>query len=374
MLLLLLGLWPALLLGQAAGPPSPAKGPPIPEEWWRGRIERPLRCGARKYPATLGFDFRYWTGLDFTIDLKEFLPLRNGRRLYVIFRVTPEGRPPRFFMQRQFIPPVLNLPPEAKLKDLQIMVGGGVHLGVGKYKIDAVAADQNGRACRQSWTVNAKAMAEPLRQDPLTVETPPPVKPRLPGEVRQRVAIIANADTFGPRRYGAKLSARDRSALLDSLRSLADTWDTADFSLHLLDIERRKVLLTEPRLEPASFERMDEALRKIDATTIDLESLKPGARGAFLAQFVERNSTDWTAYNAVIFIGPAWRWFDRLPDSARKRVNDLPRLYHLALTPTRLPPANLVKQFVGSQDGTVLAVHFPADLARAIKRIRPEKR
>jgi hypothetical protein len=58
--------------------------------------------------------------------------------------------------------------------------------------------------------------------------------------------------------------------------------------------------LTEPRLEPASFERIDEALKKIDTTTVDIESLKRGARGDFIAQFVERNIADWTKYDAVI--------------------------------------------------------------------------
>ena len=351
-----------------------AKPPVISEEWWTGKIQRPLRCSAQKYPATLGFDFRYWTGLDFAIDLKQFLPLQNGRRLYVLFRVTPEGRPPRFFMQRQFISPGLRFPPDVKIDKLQITVGGGVHLGVGKYKIDAVAADQDGRACRANWSVEAKPIAEPLRQEPLTVETPPPAKPRVPGEQRQRVAIVANADTYGPRRYGSKLSARDRSMLLDSLQSLADTWDTADFSVSLLDIEQRRVLLAEPRLEPASFDRIDQALRKIDTMTVDIDSLKRGARGDFIAQFVERSLTDWTKHDAVIFIGPAWRWFDKLPESARKRYSDLPRIYHLAMTPMRFPPENLFKQFVAAQDGHVLPVHWPGDLARAIRRIRQEKR
>jgi hypothetical protein len=34
----------------------------------------------------------------------------------------------------------------------------------------------------------------------------------------------------------------------------------------------------------------------------------------------------------------------------------------------------LFKQFVGAQDGHVLAVHWPGDLARAIKKIRQERR
>jgi hypothetical protein len=368
--LVLAAIWPALLLSQAAAP----KPGTVPEAWWTGRIERPLRCEANKYPAILGFDFRYWTGIDFLLDLQQFTPLKPGRRLYLLFRVTPEGRPPRYFLQRQFMPDSIGqLPPGAKLKNLQMPVGGGVHLGAGKYKVDAVVADQDGRACRQNWNVVAKPIAEPLRQEPLTVETPPPPKSRVPGEARQRVAVVANADSFGPRRYSAKLSARDRSALMDSLQSLADTWDSADFSLHLLHLERRQVLLTEPRLESASFERIDEALRRLDNSTVDIGSLERGARGAFFAQFVERSAADWSRYDAVIFLGPAWRWFDRLPEALRKKQRDLPRMYHLALTPQRFPPDNLFKQFVAAQDGQVLPVHYPVDLARAIKKVRQVK-
>ena len=362
-----LAAWPFLLFAQTL--PSS-----VPEAWWSGKIERPLHCSANKYPAVLGFDFRYWTGLDFALDLAQFVPLKPGGRIYVLFRVTPEGKPPRFFLQRQFMPSAQQLPPGVKLKNLQFTVGGGVHLGVGKYKLDAVVADQDGRACRQSWHVDAKPVAEPLRQEPLTVETLPPLKPRVPGEARQRVAIVANADTFGPRRYSAKLSARDRSVLVDSLQSLAASWDTADFSLHLLHLERRQVLLDVARLDESSYDRIDEALRKLDTNSVDIGSLQRGARGGFFAQFVERSLAGWSGYDAVIFLGPAWRWFDRLPDPARKKFSDLPKLYHLALTPVRFPPDNLFKQFVAAQDGHVLTVNYPADLARAIKKIGQDRR
>ena len=115
-------------------------------------------------------------------------------------------------------------------------------------------------------------------------------------------------------------------------------------------------------------------LRKVDTMTVDLESLKRGVRGDFVAQFVERSMPEWSRYDAVVFVGPAWRWFDKLPDPARKKLSDLPKIYYLALTPLRFPPANLVKQFVDSQGGRVFNVNWPGDLAKAIKRIRQEKR
>lgn len=320
----------------------------------------------------LGFDFRYWTGVDFYVGLKQFLPLEPGRRLYLLIRATPEGRASRFFMMQQSLPAPGQIPAEVKTKDLQLQIGGGVHLGLGKYRIDAMVVSHDGRACRVSWKAEAKAIAEPLRQGPLTVEAwPPPAKTTPePGQPRQRVALVLNADTFGPRRYSGKLGARDRSALVDSLQSLTDTWDAAEFSVQLLHLERRQVLLTEPTIGPTTFGRIDDALRTLDTQTVDLDSLRRGARGDFFAQYIERESAKWAGLDAVVFLGPAWRWFDKLPEGAKVRQRGFPKFYHLALGPLRFPPENLIKQFVDAQGGQVLRVNWPADLARGIKKIR----
>ena len=344
----------------------------VPDSWWTKPIERELRCQSFKYPPQLGFDFRYWTGVDFYLGLEQFQPLAPGRRLYLLLRATPEGRPSRFFMMQQGMLAPEQIPSDVKARNLQVQVGGGVHLGLGKYRIDAMVVSHDGRACRVNWKAEAKAIAEPLRQEPLTVETWPPRRSTAstPGQPRQRVAIIANADTFGPRRFSAKLGARDRSALVDSLQSLIDTWDTAEFSLQLLHLERRQVLLNEPSIEPTTFGRVDDALRRLDTQTVDLDSLRRGARGDFFARFVERESANWAGLDAVVFLGPAWRWFDKLPEGAKARQRGLPKLYHLAMGPFRFPPENLFKQFVDAQNGHVIRVNLPADLARGIKRIR----
>lgn len=357
------------MTGQSAAPAS--QPPQVPDEWWTGKIERRLDCRSFKYSPMLGFDFRYWTGIDFALGFKQFEPLRPGRRLYLLLRATPEGLAPRYFMAQQGLPDASQLPPGTRLKDLQIQIGGGVHVGVGKYKIEALVRDSDGRACRDSWKAEAKPVAEPLRMEPATVEVWKPAQPRPKAAGRaQRVAIIANADTFGPRRYSAKLSARDRSALVDSVQSLVDTWDTADFSLTVLHLERRQVLMKEAAIGPATFQKFDDALRRLDTMTVDLDSLKKGARGDFFAQFLERESGNWAGLDAVVFIGPAWRWFDRLPEGARAKQSGLPKLYHVALTPFRFPPENLFKQYVDAQNGHVLRVNTPTDLARGIKRIR----
>lgn len=367
----MLGALPAVSLAQNGSLPAG-----VPDSWWTSRIERQLNCQSLKYPAMLGFDFRYWTGVDFILGLEQFQPLGPGRRLYLLLRATPEGRPSRFFMMQQYLPAPGQLPADVKAKSLQMQIGGGVHLGLGKYRIDAMVVSHDGRACRVNWKAEAKPIAEPLRQEPLTVETWPPPRPASASaasagqQTRQRVAIIANADTFGPRRYSAKLGARDRSALVDSLQSLVDTWDTADFSLQLLHLERRQVLLNEPSIQPTTFGRVDDALRRLDTQTVDLDSLRRGARADFFAQFVERESANWEGLDAVVFLGPAWRWFDKLPGGARAKQRSLPKLYHLALGPFRFPPENLFKQFVDAQDGQVFRVNWPADLARGIKKIR----
>ncbi|MBM3795344.1 MAG: hypothetical protein FJW31_15060 [Acidobacteria bacterium] len=346
----------------------------IPDAWWEGRIERKLSCQARHYPALLSFDFRYWTGVDFSIGLKQFEPLgAKGQRVAVLFRVTPQGRPPRYFRKLQFLPATSQLPPNAKLKDLAITLGGGVHIGAGKYRLDVLVVDRERRACRQNWTVDAKPIAEALRQPPLTVEEMPPVPPSAPCDRTDRVTVVLNADVFSPQRYRTQLSARDRGMLLDSLESLTANWPCVSFSVEAVHLERRQIVLAEAPLEAALYDRLDDALRGIDLGKVDMDSLRKGAQADFFAGFIESRAADWDRYKAVIFLGPGWRpAAEKLEGWARSKRANAPRLYYVALSPFPFPPENLVAKYVGSQDGRILRVSTPVELVKAIKRIRED--
>lgn len=364
--------WPILLFAQFPVDPG-TKAESQVKAFWDAPIEHKLDCQSRKYPANLGFDFRYWAGIDFQVDLDQFAPLRPDRRLYMLLRVTPEGKDPRHFVHLQPLPAAGDLPENAPLKRLQIQVGGGVHLGSGKYKMEAMVLDDERRGCRASWNVTAKAVAQPLRQEPLTVGTRrgARIQPRK-GEAAQKVVVVLNADTWSPRRYSSKLSSWDRSALIDSLMSMVDTWNTAEFSVYLLHLENRKLLFEGPIGAPGTFRKLMEAMFRIETGKVDIGSLKRGASGDYLAQFVERESHKWTGADAVVFLGPAWRWADKVPEGLKKKLAGATRFYHVALVPPVLPAENIVRHFVSSQDGRVLRVSTPADLAGAIRKIRAD--
>ncbi len=348
----------------------------IPAEWWEGRIESKLNCQARHYPALLGFDFRYWTGVDFSIGLKQFAPLGvTGSRVTVLFRVTPQGRAPRFFRKLQLLPSAGQLPAGANLKDLMITLGGGVHLGEGKYQLDALVVDARRRACRQSWRVEAKPIAEPLRQEPLTVEAMPPTPPSPPCEQTGRVAVVLNADVFSPRRYRTQLSARDRGVLFDSLESLTVNWPCVTFTVEAVHLERRQIVLAETPLAPAIYDRLDDALRGIDLGKVDMDSLRKGAQADFFAGFIESRTAEWDQCQAVVFVGPGWRpATEKLEGWGKSKRPKAPPLFYVALSPFPFPPENLVARYVSAQDGRILRVSTPVELAKAIKRIREEWR
>lgn len=364
--------WPLLLFAQFPVDPGTNAGSQV-KALWDAPLESKLDCQSRKYPANLGFDFRYWAGIDFQVDLDQFAPLRPERRLYMLLRVTPEGKEPRHFVNLQPLPAAGDLPENAPLKRLQIQVGGGVHLGAGKYKMEAMVLDDERRGCRASWNVTAKAVAQPLRQEPLTVGTrrSARIQPRT-GESTQKVVVVLNADTWSPRRYSAKLSAWDRSALIDSLMSMVDTWNTAEFSVYLLHLENRRLLYEGPVGAPGTFRKLMEAMFRIETGKVDIGSLKRGASGDYLAQFIERESHKWLNANAVVFLGPAWRWADKVPEGLKKKMTGIPRFYHVALVPPVLPAENIVRHFVSAQDGRVMRVSTPADLAGAIRKIRAD--
>jgi hypothetical protein len=364
--------WPLLLLAQfPVEPGSPADS--RVRALWNTPIGKRLTCEVRKYPANLGFDFRYWAGADFQLDLKQFEPLQPNRRLYMLLRVTPEGREAKYFLNFQPLPEAGDLPQGTSIKRLQIQVGGGVHLGAGSYKMEALVLDDTERGCRASWAVTAKAVAQPLRQEPLTVGVRRGVRTRTAqGEASQKVVVVLNADTWSPRRYSSKLSAWDRSALIDSLMSMVDTWNTAEFTAYLLHLENRKLVYQGPVGGPGSSRRLMEAMNAIETGKVDIASLRRGASGEYLAQFVERESDKWSRADAVVFLGPAWRWTDRIPDALKRKLSGVPRLYHVALIPAVMPADNIVRQFVSSQDGRLFRVSKPADLASAIRKIRSD--
>ncbi|MCC6536292.1 MAG: hypothetical protein IT162_02000 [Bryobacterales bacterium] len=346
----------------------------IPDGWWEGRIERKLNCQARAYPALLGFDFRYWTGVDFSLGLQQFDPIGpTSQRVAVLFRVTPQGRAPRYFRKVQLLPSSAQLPAGAPLKKLAFTLGGGVHLGAGKFKLDVLVVDRQRRACRQSWSVEAKPIAEALRQAPLTVEEMPATPPAAPCEQTERVAVVLNADVFSPRRYRTQLSARDRGMLLDSLESVTANWPCVSFTVEAVHLERRQIVLAEAPLAPALYDRLDDALRAIDLSKVDMDSLRKGAKADFFAGFIESRAADWDRYKAVIFLGPGWRTAtEKLEGWARTRRPKAPRFYYVALSPFPYSPENLVAKYVDAQDGRILRVTTPVELAKAIKRIRED--
>lgn len=373
-------MWLWLMAGWLAGQTPPATAPVSPQaEALEREVERlfsepatpALSCQAAKYPARLGYDFRYWSGIDFEVGLGQMAPLATGARLWLVLRVTPQGRKARYFTQMRYLPSAKQLPPGTDLKKILVHLGGGVYLGEGKYKMEALLIDEKDRRCKKDWSVEAKHVGQPLRIEPLTAEmgrgrgraTAPAAEPR------ERIAAVLMLDSLGPRQHTARLNGWERAALTGSLFSLIDSRPEAEFSLDVVHVESRRVLYSTPRFDSRSVEPLMRALRDLDLAIVDYGSLQKGAKAAFFANFVEKQTESWANKDAVIFLGPAWRWGEKIPESLKRRQERSPKFVHLALGPPFLPPEDVAKQFVAAQDGRILRVGTPVDLARALKKL-----
>lgn len=329
-----------------------------------------LACEAYKYPARLSYDFRYWSGIDFEIEMGQFLPLQEGERVWMLLRVTPQGRPARYFTQLRHLPSPKRIPPGTNLKKISLQLGGGVYLGEGSYRIEAMLIDDKERRCRRDWNVTAKPVAQPLRIDPLTAEGGRGRRPSPPlGEPKEHIAAVLTLDSLAPRRNAARLNGWELATLTGSLFSLMDSRPDAEFSLDVIHTESRRVLYSTARFDARSVEPVMRALRDLDLGTIDFQGLQKGARANFFAEFVDQQREKWARRDAVVFLGPAWRWGEKLPETLRRKQEGLPRLAYLAFSPPFLPPEDVAKQFVAAQDGRVLRVSSPEDLARALKKL-----
>jgi hypothetical protein len=102
------------------------------------------------------------------------------------------------------------------------------------------------------------------------------------------------------------------------------------------------------------------------------------ARGhvALLATLVKQEIEAQEPSDAVIFLGPATRYLDKLPPMATAASSGrMPQFFYLKYKlywrrAAELPDS--IELAVKQQKGRTLAIHTPADFARAIRQVREE--
>lgn len=334
-----------------------------------------LNCVVRPYPARLSYNFQYWTGYDIIVPVNQFAKAGRDRPMAIALQVTPQdtSKIKSFLYARAGFP--RRIPPQFwATKGVEMNLGGGFIVGPGKYTVALLVADSIGRSCRKTWNVEAKSLGLPTQI--------------ASGEVGEsgmdawkgivggsgKVSILVHAAPMMRRRIMTKLSAWDRNILLNSLRSLLDVGGFAQARVTVFDFDGRRVLFESENFGGAEYERLMGVLMELSFGTVSVKTLQGPDEGAFLEEVMRKEVAQASASDAVVFMGPPWRWGQKLSPLLREQRSQLPSVYYVALTPWVANTTDLIEKFVkAGPKGRVLTVFQPQDLAKAVREIRDKK-
>ncbi len=337
--------------------------------------EMRLRCGVYTFPTRLSFGFQHWTGYDIAMPVRQFAQQGRERPMVIALQVTPEstGKAPSYFYSKAAFP--RKAPPQFWTKgNSEMNLGGGFVVGEGKYRINLWVMDSAGRTCRKDWKIEARSPGVPLQIGPGEVAESGTESWKGMTSGSGKLTVLIHAAPMFRRRIMTKLSAWDRAVLLNSLRSLLDTGGFAEAKVKVFDFDGRRVLFESENFGAQDFELLMDALMNLNLGTVSIGTLKGVDEEGFLSALVRDEVANKQQSDAVVFLGPSWRWGLKISPLLRELRGQLPLTYYISLTPWNASSTDLLEKFVkAGPKGKVLTVYQPIDLAKAIREIRDRR-
>ena len=335
---------------------------------WDDRKAPILRCRVDQVPPRLSFSFKYWSGFEVTLPATEVVG-PTGNRLVTVFRVRPRLPEAKwtYFFQESTLPEV---PPGKKV---DLWYGGGFFAGVGKYEVDWMLVERDGKVCRKSWTFSANAArnvemaAAPNTVSSVRLEDWAGFK--ATPDAKREVTVLLNAAPVARRRYTTKLSPWDRTILLTSLKSVLDQVRVTRARVVVFDVDGRRELFRSADFRPRDYRRLFGILERADFGTIDYSTLATGPpTGEFLFNIVEKEIAA-APGQPVIFLGPEMRPSNaRLPERQAEVKVDAGQIFYLCFPLTVSDPEDLIAKIVKGK-GKSFRLFYPQDLASAIRQV-----
>jgi hypothetical protein len=329
-----------------------------------------LPCGVTPAKPSLGFDFKFHSGYDVSVSLKELAGSDN--LLTIVFRIARETAPqePAYFSQH------VNVPPIDDEDRGSAFLQGAFSLGEGKYHVDWLMRDRTERVCSSHWDSEASL---PLKDKPMALDIAagavqpedfelfrqePPVT-REPNGQPLRVKVLVN---YAPQDSGAAtLPPLDKNALVSILRNVSREPRIGRFSLVAFNAQSQRVLYRQEAAPQIDFPALGRALSKLNLGTVDLKLLtQKHGESEFLGNLLISEVKDFAeAPDAVILAGPKVMLDDGLPPEILHRLAEVkfPVFYmNYNLYPQASPWRDAIGNAVKASKGVEFTISRPRDL------------
>ncbi|MCU1238046.1 MAG: hypothetical protein JWP63_6013 [Candidatus Solibacter sp.] len=333
-----------------------------------------LRCDVVPLKPVLNYGFRFQAGYMVTVPMNQFLGPNHGWSM--LTRITPvEGdKKPVYLISSATLP---NIP---KTK-VELRFGGGYLLGEGAYDVRWMLLDDTGRACRKSWHVDVhRGHAEQKVRVAMPRETvwelslrgsrgfPPATDDAAP----LRMTIFLHTAPLFPRR--TRLRPNDMMTLMSTVASLLERVPVGSVRLVLFNLDQQKELYRKEDFLLQDMAQVSQAMANIELGLVDFQTLQ-NRRGHvdLMADLVNREIAVQPRSDVVLFLGPAARQFDRMPQSSlEKPAGRLPQFYYFQISPflrMNAQPVDTIKSTVAKLGGKTILIHNPGEFAKAIERL-----
>jgi hypothetical protein len=337
--------------------------------------DKPLHCKVQPISPRLNFSFRLQAGYVVDLPLKQFFGSKHS--LAILSKVTPEGGESAYFAMG------VKLPDIPKTKN-EMELGGLYLVGEGRYKVDWVLFDESSRVCRKSWSFEAKL--DPTERS-LKLGLPPQsvrelsfrrwsISGKSLDDVRpiRRLTVFLHAAPIYSR--SIRFRAQDRGLLLSSLASLLETLPVRSVRLVVFNLDQQKELFREDVLTPQAFDQAADAMNSLQLQLVDYRVLQNrGGHVGLLTDLVNKELQAKEPSDAVIFLGPTARYFDKVPEFDLSTT--APRFFYLQYKPFYGRGADFpdsIEFAIKKVHGKAMLIHTPAEFAKAIKQIEAEMR
>jgi hypothetical protein len=351
---------------------DPAKLPDRLKHFTMPPGANPLRCAPSYIRPVLNFSFRFQAGYVVRVPMDQYEG--KGHSWIVIQRITPEGDPARaVYLGDRFALP------EVPKTSVELPVVGGFLLGEGRYHVDWMILDDQGRMAVKEWTLEAQRthatrnvrIAMPpgavgefsLRGASATHSTDDATAIRL--------TVLLDAAPMSSRRI--RLRANDRIMLLGGLSALLERVPTKSVRLVVFNLDQQKEMYRSANFTLNDLDRVGQVINQTELGLVDYHILqRPTGHLDFLAGLMNREMREADPSDVVLVLGPRPHFTDKIPSEALERISGQPRFLYLQYQPFLRATSELpdtIRLAVKTLRGKTLIIRTPADFAKGIEQV-----
>jgi hypothetical protein len=333
--------------------------------------EQILRCEVTPAQPMLDFGFRFQTGYSVNVPMEQYLGPNHS--WVIVTRVTPADGKVAYLAARVRLPDV----PPNKVK---IDTFGGFLVGPGRYHVEWAMFDDQDRVCRKNWNIEAKLKRGERN---VKLEIPPGAVGDFSGRGLTwqthprddsrpfRLTILLHAAPVSPRR--TQLRIADRNLLMSTLAALASTVPALPVRLAVFNLDKQRVLYSDDDFKIESLGRVSQALNRMELGAIDYRVLQnPTGHIDLLSDLINRELASPKPSDAVVFLGPASRYLDKIPPPALDAAGAKLHFFYFQYRPLRMRGPLLpdsITNAIGRLKGRIIHIASPADFANAIVQL-----